>query len=306
MVSQTTTSPASRACLRAIGCTPIVSSDVAGWTSVLVDHHAVGPGESVVEVPPTPDQTVVVLVRGEQEIEVLNGGTRRRAVYRPGTVGLTAGGRGDRLRRRVREGTPTEKVNLYLPAATVEEVAEHHRRAGQRAAPAVLQHPGARDPLVLQTVLALVSAAGRGAPDLYGQVAALWLATHLLSGGVGGRAERWSEGRSAGVLTPPRLAAVLETVEERYAEPLSLDDLAAQAGISKFHFGRLFRRAMGTTPHAHLVAVRLDAAADLLTSTDLGVAQVAARCGFASASHFTTVFAARRGSPPTRYRQLHR
>lgn len=306
MTSRTTTSPASRACLQAIGRTPIVSSDAAGWTSVLVDHHALGPGESVVEVPPTPDQTVVVLVRGEQEIEVLNGGTPRRAVYRPGTVGLTAGGHRDRLRRRVREGTTTEKVNVYLPAATVAETAEHCRRAGRRAAPDTLQAAGSHDPLVLQTVLALVSAVGRGAPDLYGQVAALWLATHLLSGGVGGRDERWSQGRGAGVLTPPRLAAVLEMVGERYAEPLSLDDLAAQAGISKFHFGRLFRRATGTTPHAHLVAVRLDAAADLLTSTDLGVAQVAARCGFASASHFTTVFAARRGSPPSRYRHQHR
>ena len=59
-------------------------------------------------------------------------------------------------------------------------------------------------------------------------------------------------------------------------KPLSLDDLAREAGVSRFHFVALFRRRAGVTPYQFLIAVRLRAAASLLRETAMPVAAVAA------------------------------
>ena len=60
------------------------------------------------------------------------------------------------------------------------------------------------------------------------------------------------------------------------------------------------------TPHAYLVNVRLDAAQQMLASTDLSVGQIARRCGYSRASHFAAAFAAQYSSPPGEYRKLSR
>lgn len=58
-------------------------------------------------------------------------------------------------------------------------------------------------------------------------------------------------------------------MEVHYAEDLTLERLAAEASVSKFHFIRLFRRATGTTPRVRLAHVRLAAARTMLLETDL-------------------------------------
>lgn len=67
-----------------------------------------------------------------------------------------------------------------------------------------------------------------------------------------------------------------------YVQPLSLDQIAAAARLSKFHLVRLFRRAYGVTPGAFLAGKRAQAARRLLATTELPVEEVAAACGFGS------------------------
>ena len=76
-------------------------------------------------------------------------------------------------------------------------------------------------------------------------------------------------------------------IEHRYAEPLTVDALAAEAGVSARRLATLFRAAYGTTLHAHLAAVRLRHALTLLESTALPIAEVAARTGYYDQSALT-------------------
>ncbi len=268
----------------------------------MLDHHQVHASGETFETRATPDQTLVVMTRGQQDLESFRDGAWRHAAYGAGTVGMTPGGVTDRLRRRVSPKTsPFQKVNLYIPQQFFLAATEHYRRAGQRSSTLRLNALSFQDPTITSACLALLRAVRHGAPDLYAQSAVQWLAVHLLS--VHGA---WRAGddrrRGPGPFTDRRLARVLDYMGTHVAEPLTLDELAGEAGVSKFHFCRLFRAATGLTPHAALVDLRLKEAKRLLLHTDLNVKEVASRCGFEHASHFATTFRRRFGSSPGAFR----
>ena len=86
-------------------------------------------------------------------------------------------------------------------------------------------------------------------------------------------------------------------------EALRMPELAARCGISTRSLNRRFRAALGTTPLAFLQEARTAAARELLRASNLGVAEIAARCGFGSASHFSRSFTAHAGVSPQDYRR---
>jgi AraC-like DNA-binding protein len=106
---------------------------------------------------------------------------------------------------------------------------------------------------------------------------------------------------------PParHLLRAKDLADARYAEPLEVGDLAAEAGLSKAHFSREFRRAFGESPHAYLLTRRLERAAALLRMTDRSVADVCFSVGLQSVGSFTTSFTRTFGRPPTAYRAAH-
>lgn len=294
-------SPASLRCSRSLPVTVMASSVACGWTSALVEHHRVEPDGEPFTTLPTPDQTIVVMLKGEQDLASFKAGAWRHSAYRAGTVGLTQAGQTDRLRRRPRKGSkPFEKVNLYIPQRVFRDAAEHGRHAGHRRDDQSLTALAFQDPLIAQTAAALLRGMAAGQPEVYAEAAVHWLAVHLLSihGGKGG----FGQQGLPGMITDKRLARVIEYMSAHVADALTLQDLATEAGVSKFHFTRLFRMATGTTPYDFLVGLRMGAARDLLTTTDLKISAVAARCGFGGAAHFGTAFAKRFGLSPTAFR----
>ena len=103
---------------------------------------------------------------------------------------------------------------------------------------------------------------------------------------------------------PParHLQRAKDLADARYAEPLTVDDMAAAAGLSRAHFSREFRRAFGEPPHAYLLTRRLERAAALLRTTDHSVAEVCLAVGLQSIGSFTTSFTRTFGASPTAYR----
>jgi len=92
-------------------------------------------------------------------------------------------------------------------------------------------------------------------------------------------------------------------VEARLGSPLSLEDMAAAAAFSKFHFHRIFTAIEGESPAAYLRRLRLERAANLLARRpDEAVTRVALDCGFATPSAFARDFKARFGVSPRAYR----
>lgn len=78
--------------------------------------------------------------------------------------------------------------------------------------------------------------------------------------------------------------------DRHYDQPLDLEQLAAVAGISKFHFQRLFTATYGLSPAEHLSRRRIERAQDLLRATNLTVTEVCMTVGFSSLGSFSGRF----------------
>jgi AraC-like DNA-binding protein len=89
-------------------------------------------------------------------------------------------------------------------------------------------------------------------------------------------------------------------------EPIDLDGAATRAGLSPFHFLRLFARALGVTPHQYLVRCRLRHAARLLADDGRSISDIAYDVGFADLSNFVRTFHRAAGMSPRRFRRLSR
>jgi AraC-like DNA-binding protein len=104
---------------------------------------------------------------------------------------------------------------------------------------------------------------------------------------------------------PParHLLRARDLADARYPEPLSVEQLARVAGLSKAHFSREFRRTFGETPHAYLLTRRLERAAALLRTTDRSIIDICLSVGLQSLGSFTTSFTRMYGMPPAVYRE---
>jgi AraC-like DNA-binding protein len=87
---------------------------------------------------------------------------------------------------------------------------------------------------------------------------------------------------------------------------INLEDAAAEAGISPFHFLRLFSSVLGVTPHQYLVRSRLRHAARLLTDHDIPITDIAYDVGFGDLSNFVRTFHRAAGVSPRRFREASR
>ncbi len=103
-----------------------------------------------------------------------------------------------------------------------------------------------------------------------------------------------------------RVVEAIRLVESDAGRPLQLKEMAASAGMSKYHFLRVFRRLTGVTPHQYLISARLRRAALALASSRRPVIAIALDSGFGDLSTFNKTFRAVFGLTPTQYRDLRR
>jgi len=94
-----------------------------------------------------------------------------------------------------------------------------------------------------------------------------------------------------------------DLADGRYFDPLTVDDLARAAGLSRAHFSREFRRVFAESPHAYLLGRRLERAAALLRQTDRPITEICFAVGLKSVGSFTTSFTRAFGLSPTAYRK---
>jgi AraC family transcriptional regulator len=96
-----------------------------------------------------------------------------------------------------------------------------------------------------------------------------------------------SEPRTRGALRKEVLKRLKDYALAHIDEPIEVAALAKVAGSSPFHFSRVFTRSVGMTPHRYVVRLRLQRAIELIRDGQLGLAEVAARTGFADQSHLS-------------------
>jgi len=102
-----------------------------------------------------------------------------------------------------------------------------------------------------------------------------------------------------------RVAEALSHLERHYDQPISLDELARIAAMSRRNFVRVFRRATGTSPRARLIQLRLDRAAALLRGTGRKITDIAFEVGFSDGNYLARQFRRVLGVTPRQYRSLH-
>ncbi len=94
-----------------------------------------------------------------------------------------------------------------------------------------------------------------------------------------------------------------DVMDTFFMDNLSLDDIAAAACMSKFHFLRWFKEAFGITPHQYIIQRRLAQAQHLLAHTTLPIADIVLMVGFESIGSFSTLFSAKTSISPREYRR---
>jgi AraC family transcriptional regulator len=107
----------------------------------------------------------------------------------------------------------------------------------------------------------------------------------------------------AGERRPRWLRPAREFLHARFAESVSLSDVAAAAGVHASHLARVFRREMGCSVGEYLRGLRVDFACRELTATDTPLAEVALAAGFTDQSHLSRCFRQRTGLTPAAFRR---
>ena len=106
--------------------------------------------------------------------------------------------------------------------------------------------------------------------------------------------------------TTARLAALRrarDLTDREFAQPLTIEAMAREAHMSKFHFARAFAAAYGETPRAYLTRRRIERAKDLLRAANLTVTEICYIVGFESLGSFSTRFHELVGVSPSEYRE---
>lgn len=101
-----------------------------------------------------------------------------------------------------------------------------------------------------------------------------------------------------------KLRQIKDWMAEHVAEDFNLAQLAEKAGLSKFHFQRLFKSAVGVSPSRYHINLRLNEARRLLRETKKSIVDVALEVGYANPSHFAQLFRRETGLSPSDYRRL--
>lgn len=96
---------------------------------------------------------------------------------------------------------------------------------------------------------------------------------------------------------------VTDYIKDNYSENITIDDMLERVHLSKYHFIRIFRRVMGTTPYSYLTSYRINTAKRMLRLTDKPVAEIALDCGYPDTSNFITHFKKHVGMKPVQYRR---
>ena len=99
-----------------------------------------------------------------------------------------------------------------------------------------------------------------------------------------------------------QLRRSVQFINENLSRDLTLDDIAAAANMSKFHFAKSFRKVVGMAPHQYMIKRRVEEARKLLTLDSLSIEEIANRVGYSDKGHFAAQFMKIVGVSPHRYR----
>ena len=199
--------------------------------------------------------------------------------------------------------TPIRTTHLYLRRAVVDEVASGLYK-GDPAGIEFIARMAIFDPLLVQMCHAIRDALDEdpAMSRLYVEHMAHAVAAQLILGHSNANRQHRQSPVNGG-LDSRQLARTRELIEARLGERLTKSDLAADAGLSADHFGRLFKQATGITLYQFVIMRRVERAHCLLAETTMAITEIAHECGFADQVHLTRSFGRIIGTTPAAFRK---
>jgi AraC family transcriptional regulator len=272
------------------------ASDRLGWVGLEAARYCEAPAFEF-NAPAITHHRLVLFTRPPEELDLMYDGVKRHVPPPAGAIALVPAG----SPHRVRSSGCKDELHICLETGLFARVAAEAFDLD----PARLTVPPL-DGLDLPHLRAAMGAVGTelttggaGGP-LAAESLANVLAVHLIRQLSAPR--RPERGRD-GVLPQGRLRPVIEYVEEHLDSAPTLEQLAAVARLSAYHFARQFKAATGLPPHQHVIARRVERARQLLQAgTDLSLAEIAADAGFSDQSQFTHHFKRVVGVTPGQFR----
>ncbi len=276
------------------------SSTGFDWSGIAAElrHHPEGELQ-----PPDLVQTELCIAtdcHADAVVDRIGNGIRQNTQVRPGTIWTCPSGvREDAI--RIREWHET--LHIYLPSSRFVEVSDIRGGAAVRA-DHIRYLADLQDALILQ--IGRVLLAELRAPTFAGRVLAETLALPLVARLVQSYADRSSGSVEAlsmrHGLDDARLNRVLDYMAAHIEDDISIDDMAAVACVSPFHFIRMFSKRVGMPPGRYLSRMRLEHAKTLLTAGNASLSEIALRSGFSSQANFARAFGRATGMTPGTFR----
>jgi AraC family transcriptional regulator len=277
---------------------PLLTSRNRHWEALTVDLHAPMRGAEF-RVPAMDRVTIFCALRGGGRLYQRRGGRQHEAVIQSGQVMIVPA-----FQEAFYRGDTVLGIGVYLPvlhfASAVRDM------EGSVPGSWELRHVfQTRDTVLEQFCVTLLHELERPehpTQTLFVNATAVAMTAHLLRSYDirGGQ----SASRQAG-LAGNALNSVISYIEDNVHRRIPLDELAGVAGVSRYHFARVFKISTSLSPMAYVERTRIRRAQEMIRTTNFSLSQIAQRLGFSDQAHFGRRFKAQFGSAPGIYRRTH-
>lgn len=273
-------------------------AETSYWSALSIEHRKFEAGRQATPVPICTE--LVMLLSGGGMVCRAGNGEVQKSLARPGMSYLVPVGTQE---SHLELSDRMECLHLYLPPTLLDqsaladfdidpakvEIAYAHGLADQ-----VLFH-------ICSPLRDLLHRPRQPTDALFVEGIQVALAAHLLGHYT---IDRWRPPEKSPSLDPRRLQRVLDYIEASLGLDIRLEELAAQACLSPYHFSRLFREATGLSPHRYVIDRRVQAARQELARSHFSLVEIALQFGFGSQANFTRVFRKATSLTPGQYREL--
>ncbi len=290
-----------KALAASFGARPLASSEGRGWKGLAACSWRVGLDEYA--VPEAPELSLALHTRGAVSAHAGSGWETDRSL--PGQITVIPARSGAAIRPL--KFTPQsrrsalEVTTFYIPHSRLENLIGEHDLT--RFLTSIRMRWGFQDVFLGAALARLVEElfSPRERGSLYADSLADAIALHLLRDTTTMRKADAAKGHG---LDPVALRVVCERIEASLCDGVSLEDLASEVGLSRYHFARAFKTSTGVSPHRYLTQRRVDKAKELLRATEMPMIDLALAVGFASQAHLCDWFRRLVGMSPGEFRRF--
>ncbi|WJH40513.1 AraC family transcriptional regulator [Aliirhizobium terrae] len=287
---------------RHINGTLLTRNAASAWGSISVQILSHEASESSLLVPAVAEPLLVWIVSGAVHIEEREfGGDWIASDVSAGSFYLTHSPTPYEMRWQTVSGEPFVVMHLYLGLGIYQRaVAEVWGRQAEGEYH-LRDVSGVRDETIsrLMEMIRTEVAGSAYKSEMYLDGLAQSLAIHIVRHY--GDIEQ-SLALRRGALPAFKLQRVTQVMEAGLDKPFSLESLAGEAGLSPYHFSRMFKQSTGSSPSEYFIQMKIAKARRLLRETELNIVSIALDLGYASPSHFARVFKRQIGVTPREYR----